>query len=378
MTMNPSRSILLLLLLLPGCGQAGSDEAGLERPLFAGLWRGDVAPSEGAPFGALFHVVESEAGPTIRVESQFIHQEFTNVVAGPDSLRFTWPMETPRECLLLPRDDQGWEGICRGEGTDPINLRFVPPHRPDTPTGLARAAYESDIPWIEERVGQLRILVQAGGVAAGHAGALRQGAVAAFDSAFALLDETPPDLPFWIVYIDSRDEMRELVGWPAGGWADGVARTAANTVTDQGRTPDRHEIMHVAATVAWGVPAAPWQWINEGLATYASGECGGAGIHSLASALIESGSAEPLHRLIHDFRDLGEVNAYLQSASVVGYISEVYGIGVLRSIWQEGPAVIPVVTGVDMEALERDWRVFVSRLPAASAVLESVHTRGCL
>jgi hypothetical protein len=220
--------------------------------------------------------------------------------------------------------------------------------------------------------------VQAGGAAATHAPALRESAVAAFDSAFALLEETPPDVPFWILYIDSRAEMRQLVGWPAGGWADGVARTAANTVTGDGRTPDRHEVMHVAATVAWGIPAAPWEWINEGLATYAPGECAGAGIHSLASALIEGGSAGPLHRLIHDFRQQDEITAYLQGASVVGYIREVFGIGVLRSIWQEGPTVLPVVTGMDLDALERDWRAFVSQFPAASGPLETVRTRGCL
>jgi len=370
--------LLLLLFLLPGCVRAGSDAAGSALPLYPGVWRGDVAPSGGAPFGALFHVGESDAGLTIRLESQFVHQAFTDIEAAPDSLRFTWPMETPRHCLLQRRDGHGWGGTCHGDGTDPIALLMVPPARHDLPTGLARAAVESDISWMEERVGRLRILVQAGGDAESHAPALRESAVAAFDSAFALLEATPPDVPFWILYIDSRAEMRQLAGWPAGGWADGVARTAANTVTDDGRSPDRHEVMHVAAAVAWGIPAAPWEWINEGLATYAPGECAGAGIHSLASALAESGSADPLHRLIHEFRQLDEVSAYLQSASVVGYIREVFGIEALRSIWQHGPVVLPVVTGMSLDELERGWRAFLSQTPAASRALETVHTQGCL
>jgi hypothetical protein len=372
-----NRFSFLLLLVLPGCMRTGNDTARSPDPLYTGTWRGDVAPSEGTPFGALFHIVVSDAGTTIRLESQFIHASFTNVEAAHDSLRFTWPLETPRQCLLLRRDDEGWQGACRGDGSDLINLLIVPPTNPDIPTGLARAAYASDLPWIEEQVGQLRILVQAGGSAAAHLSALRESALTAFARAFALLEEAPPLVPFWMLYIDSRAELQQLAGWPAGGWADGVARTAANTVTGDGRTPDRHEFMHVAATVSWGIPVAPWEWINEGLATHAPGECAGADIHSLASALAESGSAEPLHRLIHDFRALDEVSAYLQSASVVGYIREVFGVTALRSIWREGPAVLPAVTGMDFDALERDWRAFVSRFPAASATLESVRARGC-
>jgi hypothetical protein len=260
--------LLLLLFLLPGCVRAGSDAAGSAPPLHPGVWRGDVAPSGSAPFGALFHVGESDAGLTIRLESQFVRQAFTDIEAAPDSLRFTWPMETRRHCLLQRRDGHGCGATCHGDGTDPIALLMVP--------------------------------------------------------------------------------------------------------------PARHEVMHVAATVAWGIPAAPWEWINEGLATYAPGECAGAGIHSLASALVESGSADPLHRLIDEFRRLDEVNAYLQSASVVGYIREVFGIEALRSIWQDGPAVLPVVTGMDLDDLERVWRAFVAQSPAASRALETVHTRGCL
>jgi hypothetical protein len=365
-----------LTLVVAGC--ADTDAVPADPPMEAGVWRGDVAPSGGSPFGALFHVVGSDGGVTIRLESQFIQQSFTRVVAEHDTLRFSWPMTTPRECLLLRRQDDGWQGACHGADVDPIGLLLVPPGRYDVPTGLARAAYESDIPWLEERAGPLRVLVQAGGAAAGHVTRLRDGAVMAFDSAFALLEETPPDVPFWIVYVDSRVELRQLVGWPAGGWADGVARAVVNTVTADGRAPDRHEFMHVAATVAWGVPPTPWAWIHEGLATYAAGECAGAGIHHLAAALAQSGSAAPLHRLIHQFRELDEVGAYLQSASVIGYVRETFGIAAVRSVWQEGPDALPVVTAMDLAALERDWRDFVSGFPAASDALASVHARGCL
>jgi hypothetical protein len=369
-------SCLLLLLLVSGCTRAGTEEAQANDPLNAGVWRGDVAPAGSAPFGAQFHIDGS--GATIRLESMYLRQQFTDVAAARDSLRFTWPMDTPRRCLLLRRTDDSWQGTCHADERDPIGVLLVPPDRYDVPTGVARAAYESDISWIEERAGPLRVLVQAGGAAAAHAQQLRESAVAAFESAFALLEETPPDVPFWIIYVDSRLEMQRLVGRPAGGFADGVARAAANVATVDGRAPDRHEIMHVAAAVAWGVPAAPWAWINEGLATYAPRECAGAGLHSLAAALVEAGAAVPLDRLIHDFWNVDEVGAYVQSASLVGYIREAFGIGAVRAIWQEGHAALPEVTGTDIDSLERDWRAFVSSVQATPTALASVRTRGCL
>jgi hypothetical protein len=371
-------SFALMPLLLPGCTRPGPDGEPAAHALSSGVWSGDVAAAGDVPFGALFHVVESAAGPTIRLESHHIQQPFTGVAVTHDTLRLTWPMRTPRDCLLLLRDDGTWQGNCRADGADPIGLLLVPSARADTPTGLARAAYESEIPWIEERAGRLHVRVQADGAAATRTASLRERAIAAFDGAFALLEATPPDLPFWVFYVDSRLEMRRLIGRPAGGFADGIARAAANTVTADGRAPDRHEIMHVAAVVAWGVPAAPWAWINEGLATYAPGECAGAGIHSLAAALVEVGEAVPLDHLIHDFWNVDEVGAYLQSASLVGYIRETFGIGAVRKIWQEGPTALPAATGREIALLEGDWLAFVSGHSAAPAALEAVHARGCL
>lgn len=375
--MRCSYSLLLLFLLL-GCIRSGSDSTAPELPLYSGVWLGDVTPSGGAPFGARFYIGELDTGLTIRLESQYINQAFTNIETSHDTIRFTWPMDTPRNCLLELRSDHSWEGTCQGDGTGTIDLLLVPPSNGDTPTGLARAAVESEISWMEEQVGRLRILVQAGGNAAAHAPALYESAVSAFENAFELLEETPPSVTIWILYVDSHAEMRQLAGWPAGGWADGVARSAANSVTKDGRSPDHHEVMHVAATVAWGIPASPWEWVNEGLATYAPGECAGVGIHYLASSLIDNGSAEPLNKLMHEFRQLNEANAYLQSASVVGFIHEVFGIEALRSIWKNGPDVLPDVTGMDLDALENSWREFVSKVPTASKALKTVNDQGCL
>jgi hypothetical protein len=371
-------AMVTLVLLLNGCRTPGADTMGSEHPLAPGAWRGDVLAPGAAPFGALFHVTDSDTGPRIRLESLFIQQEFTDVTVAPESLRFSLPLSSPRECLLLRTKSRRWEGECRGDGLDAIGLLLIPPTDPHAPIGLARAAYQSDIPWIEESAGNLHILVQSGGRAAGHVARLRDSAIAAFDNAFALLGETPADEPFWMVYVDSRADMQRLVRRPVGGWADPTARAAANVVAADGRSPDRHEMMHVATGVAWGVPAEPWAWISEGLGTYAPGECAGAGIQPLAAALVETGAAAPLNRLIRHFFEVDEVRAYLQSASVVGYIREVFGTGALRAIWQEGPAAIPVVTGRDIDALELDWLDFVSRFPPAIAALEDVNERGCL
>ncbi len=370
-------SCLFLLLILSGCSQSNDELVKTESFLKTGVWKGDVATSDGSPFGAMFHITESESGVNIRLESQYITQLFTNVVVTKDTLQFIWPLQTPRNCLLLRESDFEWKGDCLGEGTDPITLWMVYPGYNDVPTGVARTAYESDIRWIQKEIGQLIVMVQDGGNAISHAEYLFEGAVAAFDNAFAELEETPPGIPFWIIYVDSRADMQKIVGRPVGGWADGVARTAVNTVSTDGRSPDYHEVMHVAATVAWGVPSTPWAWINEGLATYASGDCAGAKIHPLSAALIDTGSAVSLNHLIYNFWEVDEISAYLQSASVVGYIRETYGVGAVRRIWQGGPEAISAAMGMEINQLESDWLRFVSEQPPATEALKTIRVEGC-
>jgi hypothetical protein len=194
---------------------------------------------------------------------------------------------------------------------DPIALLMVPPARHDIPTGLARAAVGSDISWMGEPVGRVRILVQAGGAAAAHAPALRESAVVAFDSAFALLEASHAPL---------RTPSQTMVARPT------ATKSCTLQPSSRGESPWRRGSgstkgwprMHRAGARAWA------------------------------------------------------------SMPVVGYIREVFRIEALRSIWKDGPAVLPVVTGMDLDALERAWRAFVSQAPAASRALETVHTRGCL
>jgi hypothetical protein len=360
---------VLCCALLAAC--AGRPDA-----LVPGTWRGDFTPADGIPVGALFHLSRSGSTLGLELESQYVRQRFTDVRLHGDTLAFTWPGQRTRVCTLLPASAGFLAGSCEGEGLQPIRLLLLPPGSDDVPTGLARAALDSGIAWAEERDGTVRVLIEEGSLLELRE-TLRASAASAFRDAFALLGAAPPRVPFWFFYVDSRSTMARLVHWPAGGRADGVARTAAHTVTPAGRSPDRHEIMHVAAVAAWGIPADPWQWINEGLATWAQGECAGYGIHTLAAALAARDEAAPLRRLVYEFREVDEVAAYLQGGSFTGWVLQHFGADALRTMWQHGFDALPAALGMSAEEAERSWRQFLTHIDHGTADLTVVRQRGC-
>jgi hypothetical protein len=77
-----SCNYLLLLIILFGCTETGPDKPSVAYPLHSGIWLGDVVPAGGAPFGALFHIVESSDVPfwIFYVDS---HAEMRQLVGWP-------------------------------------------------------------------------------------------------------------------------------------------------------------------------------------------------------------------------------------------------------------------------------------------------------
>jgi len=53
--------ILLILPLLLSCSEPNTELAQNESPLFAGVWRGDIEFDGEPPFGAQFHVTETDS-----------------------------------------------------------------------------------------------------------------------------------------------------------------------------------------------------------------------------------------------------------------------------------------------------------------------------
>lgn len=184
--------------------------------------------------------------------------------------------------------------------------------------------------------------------------------------------------PIELFFLNSREEMERLTGRRWGGMALVDDQGAILVVDEHGQAPLQHELMHVLSHALWGKPRAPWQWINEGLATSVLPGCGGYGFHELAAELRARDSLPAPERLAHGFFELDGLHAYLAGASLVRYVRDRWGIGAVRALWQGGLEGGTKAIGTSVPELDRDWRAHLASVSAApSAAWGEIEAKGC-
>ena len=166
---------------------------------------------------------------------------------------------------------------------------------------------------------------------------------------FAIRDTA---LPIELFFVDSRDQMRELVGRPIGGMVQSGARTAI-FVYNAGYKPFLvHELTHLYTHYHWGSPRA--RWISEGAAMLASGKCQGHTVDELAHTMERRGAVVEWRRFPDEFDNLNEIPANIQAASMVGFIRRQFSNDGLRDAWM----------GRDWSSVEELLQMSVSEMEA--------------
>jgi hypothetical protein len=237
------------------------------------------------------------------------------------------------------------------------------PAPPDTLTGLARRAMDHPgVTWREIDGKAVRVYYQPGTFGARHVAALTRSADGALEEAVALVDSGPYERPLNVFLLTSRDQMIDLLGFRATGFADWRSSSVFLVVRDDWRSFDLHEITHVVSMSKWGEPAEPVWWIREGLAVYADGRCRDHTVDELVAEYLRRGTLPTAADLIDRFGDQGELRGYLSSGSLVGYLVETYGIHKVEAVWKQGGDHIESVLGTKLANIDRGWR---ARLAAA-------------
>lgn len=182
-----------------------------------------------------------------------------------------------------------------------------------------------------------------------------------------------------VFVIETRAQMETLTGMPITGFAHRDARAVFLVTNREWRSFERHELMHVLAHHVWGPAAAPSAWIEEGLAQFADGRCGTQPVESVAYALSTPAGPIPIETLVARFRELDDLGAYMQAASMVGYLYHQHGRDALRTIWQRGLHALASVTGRELSAFTADWWSWLSAraTPVEQAKLAEIRDRGC-
>jgi len=200
------------------------------------------------------------------------------------------------------------------------------------------------------------------------------------EAALAMLNEgeIADEAPIEIFLVETRDDMRRLVGRPISG-SGFPDELAAVLVAGVGYRPFfRHELTHSYAAHRWGRRQAG-AWLDEGLAALATGACQGHSIDAVAGWYVERGDSPTLDALAGDFYQIPELPGYFTAASLVDFLRHQDGIGAVRSIWRGELAGTdrshPL--GAQTEKLWAEWRRHLATVSPGTLDTAAVGRNGC-
>jgi hypothetical protein len=154
-----------------------------------------------------------------------------------------------------------------------------------------------------------------------------------------------------IEFLNSREDMFKLTGMAAQGMAM-YPTPKFYSVLRLKNSPVKHEMMHMIAMQKWGHDAE--SWLNEGLATYAGGTCSPYSLEQIYCYYLQSNKLIPINELANNFWSGGynDMITYTQSAYLVEYLIDTYGVGKFKQLWIGGYAKFKEVYGFEFNVIE--------------------------
>ena len=173
---------------------------------------------------------------------------------------------------------------------------------------------------------------------------LVQECLTAIEENMKLVEIDTFNVPYKIVFYPSKAAMKDDLGYGYSGAVNDWTKTASFVATDNIETikkenivavPIKHELMHMIVLELWGRYENS-SWLNEGLATYANNNCNGYSVAEIYKYLFTQEMLIPIDSLVNDFYANDEMIGYHQSAYIVQYLFEHYGIEKFSRLWKEG------------------------------------------
>lgn len=208
---------------------------------------------------------------------------------------------------------------------------------------------------------QFRIYCKADSYAAGHLPQLK----AELDMALSRIKEVTGIANYTsglhLVAMDSEEQMQEVTGLHVKGMAIIGNDMVVFVYNDKIRPQFKHEIGHYITHDEWGEPAC--RLLDEGFATYTDNQCFYDNpIYSVNAYMLKNKKLVAFNVLINDFDNetkKGDVVTYLQSAGIVKYLNEKYGLAKFKQLWTDGFGMFETIYGFSVQQLEKDWLAYV-------------------
>lgn len=243
--------------------------------------------------------------------------------------------------------------------------------------GLISAALStSEIDWTSTKTEHFILYAPEGSYAADKLPELSKKAEKAKRFVMEQLQVVKQEEPAKFVFLESREQMKELAGIAAGGMAMVKENGIFYVLNEFSNAPFQHELGHLYSWRSWGNPAG--YWLSEGVAVYAAGYCAGEDLHAWAAKLALENRLTDFTELEEDF-DFSKAAPHLQAGSFVKYIMEKYGVLSFRLLWERGLAASSEATGREMDALLDDWtqHIMQSEFTTTAELLELKQKISC-
>ena len=197
---------------------------------------------------------------------------------------------------------------------------------------------------------------KSGSFAERHRHMLLRSAQVAVSEVLDFLGESEYNRELRLIYVDSREEMKELVGRPITGSAVWTESGVFLVINPQWRSFEKHEITHVVTMGVWGSPEPTSRWMIEGISISCDGWCREYSIDEIAHYLLSHDELPPLPELFDNFRSLGEIRGGVYAASIIGFIRTTYGTDAVRKLWTDGTRDVSSSVGATIEEIDTRWK----------------------
>lgn len=182
------------------------------------------------------------------------------------------------------------------------------------------------------------------------------------------------------IAVDSKAEMKELMGYSIKGGAAKEHDLVFFVFNDTIRPQFKHEIFHLFAHELWG--PVSHRLLDGGGATFTDGECFVADpMYAINARFLKEELLFPLHELLEDLDGKAteqDVVAYIQAAGVFQYLMTEFGRDRLKALWTAGPDAFPTIYGFSWDELEHHWLQMLEQVPVPEGLdLEHVLDQGC-
>lgn len=234
------------------------------------------------------------------------------------------------------------------------------------PSWYVKGFIDNDsVPMSSVNYRSFRIYFKDSSYTASHLREIEQELDIAYNRILSVLGITEYPYGIYLVAVDSKEEMKELMGYKIKGGAAQGHDLVFFVYNPEIRPQFKHEIFHLISFEMWG--PTKYRLLDEGGATFTDNFCFYDNpMYTINAYYVREKKLFPLDQLVNAFDEQAkksDVIAYIESAGIFKYLYEKYGPDKMKQLWVQGFEALETIYGLSLRQLEKDWLEFIKTIP---------------